>query len=46
MMALSGDHFVAGGHIVSFTRNPAGRVNGLTISTRRIRRLRAERLPS
>lgn len=44
--AASGDHFVAGGHVVSFTRNPSGSVNGLTVSTRRVRRLRAERLPA
>jgi hypothetical protein len=44
--AASGDHFVASGHIVSFTRNASGSVNGLTVSTRRVRRLRAERLPA
>jgi CubicO group peptidase (beta-lactamase class C family) len=43
---VGGDHFIDGIYTVTFTRAPSGDVNGLTISTRRVRRLRAERLAS
>jgi CubicO group peptidase (beta-lactamase class C family) len=42
--AVGGDHFIDGAWTVSFTRAASGDVDGLTISTRRVRRLRAERL--
>jgi len=42
--AVGGDHFIDGIYIVTFTRSPSGEVDGLTISTRRVRRLRADRL--
>jgi hypothetical protein len=40
---VGGDHFIDGIYTVTFTRSASGDVNGLTISTRRVRRLRAER---
>jgi CubicO group peptidase (beta-lactamase class C family) len=43
---VGGDHFVDGIYTVTFTRAVSGDVNGLTISTRRVRRLRAERVVS
>jgi len=42
--AVGGDHFSEGGYTVTFTRAASGEVDGLTFSTRRVRRLRAERL--
>jgi CubicO group peptidase (beta-lactamase class C family) len=42
--AVGSDHFIDGAYTVSFTRGASGDVDGLTISTRRVRRLRAERL--
>lgn len=42
--AVGGDHFIDGIYTVTFTRAASGDVNGLTISTRRVRRLRAERV--
>jgi CubicO group peptidase (beta-lactamase class C family) len=44
--AVGGDHFIDGIYTVTFTRGASGDVNGLTISTRRVRRLRAERTTS
>lgn len=41
---VGGDHFIDGIYTVTFTRAASGDVNGLTISTRRVRRLRAERI--
>src|SRR5688572_10459067 len=41
---VGGDHFIDGIYTVTFTRAASGDVNGLTVSTRRVRRLRAERL--
>lgn len=45
LTAAGGDHFVDGAYTVTFTRGASGDVDGLTISTRRVRRLRADRLP-
>ncbi|WNG39052.1 serine hydrolase [Archangium minus] len=43
--AIGGDRFVSSSlGTVTFTRTASGKVDGLTISTRRVRRLRAERL--
>lgn len=42
--AIGGDRFVGSLGTVTFTRAASGRVDGLTISNRRLRRLRAERL--
>jgi CubicO group peptidase (beta-lactamase class C family) len=44
LQAVGGDHFIDGIYTVTFTRAASGDVDGLTISTRRVRRLRAERL--
>jgi hypothetical protein len=44
--AVGGDHFIDGIYTVTFTRGSSGDVNGLTISTRRVRRLSAERTTS
>lgn len=41
--AVGGDHFFDGFYTVSFTRSNGGDIDGLTISTRRVRRLRANR---
>ncbi|RKH62929.1 serine hydrolase domain-containing protein [Corallococcus llansteffanensis] len=42
--AVGGDRFVGSLGTVTFTRTAAGAIDGLTISNRRLRRLRAERL--
>ncbi|RKH07685.1 serine hydrolase domain-containing protein [Corallococcus carmarthensis] len=42
--AVGGDHFVGSLGAVTFTRATSGGINGLMISNRRLRRLRAERL--
>jgi CubicO group peptidase (beta-lactamase class C family) len=42
--AVGGDRFAGSLGAVSFTRTAAGAIDGLTISNRRLRRLRAERL--
>ncbi|NNB88470.1 serine hydrolase [Corallococcus sp. AB032C] len=42
--AVGGDHFVGSLGTVTFTRAASGGINGLTISSRRLRRFRAERL--
>ncbi|RNF86572.1 serine hydrolase [Lysobacter psychrotolerans] len=42
--AVGGDRFVSGAWTVTFTRTASGVVDGLTITARRLRRLRAERL--
>lgn len=42
--AFGGDRFVSGAWTVTFTRTASGAVDGLTITARRVRRLRAERL--
>lgn len=43
LQAIGGDRFVGSQGTVTFTRKPSGEVDGLTISNRRLRRLRAER---
>ncbi|PPU65820.1 serine hydrolase domain-containing protein [Xanthomonas pisi] len=42
--SVGGDRFVGARGTVTFTRKASGMVDGLTISNRRLRRLRAERL--
>ncbi|MBN8469280.1 serine hydrolase [Corallococcus exiguus] len=42
--AIGGDHFVGSLGTVTFTRAASGGIDGLTISSRRLRRFRAERL--
>lgn len=42
--AVGGDRFVSGPWTVTFTRTAVGAVDGLTLTARRLRRLRAERL--
>lgn len=42
--AVGGDRFVSGAWTVTFTRTASGAVDGLTITARRLRRMRAERL--
>lgn len=44
--AVGGDRFVSSRGTVTFTRAASGGIDGLTISNRRLRRLRAERLVS
>jgi CubicO group peptidase (beta-lactamase class C family) len=41
---VGGDRFVSGPWTLTFTRSEAGAVDGLTLTARRLRRLRAERL--
>ena len=41
--AVGGDHFVGSLGAVTFTRAASGGINGLTVSNRRLRKLRAER---
>jgi CubicO group peptidase (beta-lactamase class C family) len=43
LQAIGGDRFIGSQGTVTFTRKPSGEVDGLTISNRRLRRLRAER---
>ncbi|MHA7628588.1 serine hydrolase domain-containing protein [Corallococcus sp. M7] len=43
--AVGGDHFAGSLGAVTFTRAASGGIDGLTISSRRLRRFRAERLP-
>ena len=43
--AVGGDRFVGSRGTVTFTRKPSGAIDGLTISNRRLRRLRAEKVP-
>ena len=45
MLAVGGDHFAAGFAAVRFTRNEHGRVEGMQVSTRRLRRLDWQRVP-
>lgn len=42
--AVGGDRFVSGPWTVTFTRTSLGAVDGLTLTARRLRRLRAERI--
>lgn len=42
--AVGGDRFVSGAWTVTFTRTASGAVDGLTVTARRLRRMRAERL--
>lgn len=42
--AVGGDRFVSGAWTVTFTRAASGAVDGLTITARRLRRMRAERI--
>ncbi len=42
--AVGGDRFVSARGTITFTRKPSDEVDGLTISNRRLRRLRAERV--
>ncbi|HWU81292.1 MAG TPA: DUF3471 domain-containing protein, partial [Caulobacter sp.] len=42
--AVGGDRFIGARGTVTFTRKPSGEVDGLTISNRRLRRFRAERV--
>jgi CubicO group peptidase (beta-lactamase class C family) len=42
--AVGGDRFVSGAWTVTFTRSASGAVDGLTMTARRLRRMRAERL--
>jgi CubicO group peptidase (beta-lactamase class C family) len=42
--AVGGDRFVSGPWTVTFTRSMEGSVDGLTLTARRLRRMRAERL--
>lgn len=41
--AVGGDRFISGAWTVTFTRAASGAVDGLTMSARRLRRMRAER---
>ena len=41
---VGGDRFVSGPWTLTFTRSEAGAVDGLTLTARRLRRMRAERL--
>lgn len=41
--AVGGDRFISGAWTVTFTRTASGAVDGLTMSARRLRRMRAER---
>jgi hypothetical protein len=43
--AVGGDRFVSGPWTVTFTRKASGAVDGLTVTARRLRRMRAEKLP-
>lgn len=42
--AVGGDRFVSGAWTVTFTRTASGAVDGFTITARRLRRMRAERI--
>lgn len=42
---VGADRFVSGAWTVTFTRAASGAVDGLTMTTRRLRRMRAERIP-
>lgn len=42
--SVGGDRFVSGAWTVTFTRSASGAVDGLTLTARRLRRMRAERL--